>query len=120
MAVEPRLARFVELAVLLPQIASFYWRAKLVEATLRANRDEVVRIADLYPTETIAAIRWSHSKWDVALARDLLRRHADDVSVLTEAIRVFAEFREVRDLDRAIANGRAFLRQDPIYSHLVR
>jgi hypothetical protein len=119
LVVEPRLAQFVQLDVLLPQIASFYWRARIMAIAIRVHRDAVAAIADLYPTETLTAIRWSRQSQDVAVVRDLLKRHAHDPSVVTEAIRAFATFRAVPDMEHALAIGRKLLRSDPVYRHVV-
>jgi hypothetical protein len=119
LVVEPRLAQFVELDVLLPEIASFYWRARIMAIAIRMDRDAVAAIADLYPTETLIAIRWSRQSKDVALVRDVLKRHAHNPSVVTEAIRAFATFRAVPDMEHALTMGRELLRRDPVYRHVV-
>jgi hypothetical protein len=119
LVVEPRLARFVELDLLLPQIDSYYWRARILATAIGVDRDAVVAISDLYPAEALTAIRWSNQSEDVAIVRDILKRHAHDVAVVTESIRAFATFQAFPDLDRALALGRDILRSDPIYCHLV-
>lgn len=119
LVVEPRLVLSVDLDLLLPQIASFYWRARVLETAIRVNRDAVVAVADAYPVETLAAIRWACQEKDIALAREIEGRHPADVSVVTEAIRAFATLHAVSDLERTLAVGRDILRRDPLYEQLI-
>lgn len=119
LVVEPRLVRSVELDVLLPQIASFYWRARVLETAIRVNRNGVAEVADTYPVETLAAIRWAGERKHVTLARGVLCRHGDDVSVVTEAIRAFATLHAASDLERTLEVGRGILRHDSLYGRLI-
>jgi hypothetical protein len=38
---------------------------------------------------------------------------------VTEAIRAFATFRAVPDMEHALTMGRELLRRDPVYRHVV-
>jgi hypothetical protein len=120
LTVEPRLVRFLELDVLLRQIPSFYWRARILATAFRSDRDAVARIAARYPAETLTAVRWSNSTRELVLIRDILSRHGNDVSVVTEAIRAFATFHSTADLEHALAVGSGLLERDPLYSRLLQ
>ncbi len=109
-ATDATVLRQLDVPHLLSRVPPFYWRGRIIQTLLDAERDQdVALLAGDYPGEVIFAIRRAGRADLLPLVRELTDTHPKDPDVLNGAIQTFGIFGETQEMLRVTEAGRRLL-----------